>query len=176
MIGQEPTLIDIIPGARGAVNYILKQVAELQRVPSRLSVIERQSYAVKQNAEARGDYSASADAGALLSAVQDIRARYGQVSGQLADVMDQLRASGYLSGAFETVTSAIFLAAQVALVLKGTQETERASTTLATKVLGADQASSFNVLGGNFTKYLLYGGIFYLGWLALRRGRGTRKW
>ena len=49
--GQAPSLLDLIPGARAGVNYLLGAVADFQRLPLRLNAAQTNVIAAKRAAE-----------------------------------------------------------------------------------------------------------------------------
>ena len=176
MATGQVALIDAIPGGRDAVNYLFKMVADFQRVPQRLQVVAQQAQVTKQAADAKQDGGSSAEAAGVLDIVERLRAQHDAAAVDLADVMTQLQQSGLLYGMFDTIYAAVTLAAKVQLVLAGTGQVEQASQQVATKVLGAAGAMQFGSQGITFGKAVIGGILLFIGFKALRRARGTRKW
>lgn len=175
MIGQAtPSALDLIPGARAAVNYIMSQVSAFQRVPGRLNTAVQQLVTIKRDAETKGNMGASAQAAMALQAALNLQSQYNTASSAVADAMDQLRNSGLLSGPLDVAAAVLKAAGQLSVQLKGTQQVEDS-----VKALSAGKQISLGTQGAatpDFIKYAAIGGILYFAFWAVVKGkaRGTR--
>lgn len=182
MLAQvQPGILDMIPGARNAVSYLLGKVADFQRVPQRLTVAQTNLINVKRVAEAKGKLGYATEAALAIQQVMKLQSDHARASGSVANALDQLRASGLLAGPVEVASSVIDAAAKVTAILRGTGDVERTATTVALKVMSQEeQAQLQQPTGGlsSMVKYLIYGGLAYLGFYFLVKGkaRGTRSW
>lgn len=182
MLAQaQPSTLDLIPGARSAINYLMSKVADFQRVPQRLSSAQTNLINIKRAAEAKGKIGYATEAAFAIQQVMSLQSQHQNASGSVANAIDQLRTSGLLSGPVEVAVSVIDAAGKVTSILSGTDSVERTARSLSTKVLSPEQQAALQTPTGGATpmlKYLLYGGILYAGFYFLVKGkaRGTRSW
>lgn len=165
--------LDAIPGARAALDYVVKQVAAFQRIPGRLQVAKANLVNIKRTAESKGMASVATEAAIAITASDTLQSDFNQASVKVGQVLEELRSAGMLSGTLDTIGNVIDAATQVQGLLNATDDLERtvANTGSQAGVAPSTQGS----YGAGFAKYLLYGGIAYLGFWALRKGKGTRK-
>jgi hypothetical protein len=174
----QPSTLDLIPGARNAVNYLMSKVADFQRVPQRLSVAQTNLINVKRVAESKNQIGYATEAALALQNVFNLQGEYTKASVSVGNAMDQLRTSGLLSGPLEVAGAVIDASSRVTAILGGTANVERSVTSISAKVMSPEeQARLTQPAGGKVTmmQYLLYGGLFYVGLWALRKSGGTRK-
>lgn len=178
MMGQtQPSVLDLVPGARNAVNYLLGKVADFQRVPQRLSVAQTNLVNIKRVAESKNRFGPATEAALAIQTVANLQLQHQQASGSVANALDQLRNSGLLAGPIDVAVSVVDAAGRVTSILKGTESVEASVRSISNKVMTTEEQATAQTAsaGGGFTKYLLYGGLAYIGLLALRKSRGTRR-
>lgn len=179
MLAQaQPSTLDLIPGARNAVNYLLGKVAEFQRVPQRLSVAQTNLVNAKRAAEAKNKIGYAMEAAVAIQTVMKLQSDHQRASGSVADALDQLRTSGLLSGPIDVAVAVIDASAKVTSILSGTASVEKQASSIAAKVMSPEEyAATQTTTGGRpMLQYLLWGGLAYIGFWALRRAGGTRRW
>jgi hypothetical protein len=179
MLAQaQPSTLDLIPGARNAVNFLLSKVAEFQRVPQRLAAVQTNLINIKRVAESRGKIGYATEAAYAISSVMNLQTQHQKASGSVANALDQLRTSGLLNGVVDVAVSVIDAASKVTSILSGTASMEKMATSLASKVMSQEEQAALTKPGGSspMLTYLLYGGLLYVGLWALRKSGGTRKW
>ena len=177
MLAQaQPGLLDTIPGARNAVNYLLGKVADFQRVPQRLTAAQTNLVNIKRVAESKNRIGNATEAAFAIQEVMAIQADHQKASVSVANALDQLRTSGLLSGPLDAAAAAIDAGAKVTSILTRTSNVEKTANSLSTRVLSPEeQAATQTSTTSALTKYLLWGGLFYAGLWALRKSGGTRK-
>lgn len=161
---QGPGLLDTIPGARAGVSFLLGKVSEFQRLPLRINEVEKNAVLAKRAAESRQDWGRAARMAVTIQAIAQLRERQQQVGGHLADVLDQLRQSGF----GQTMTLALGLsvakvASEVQDVLSDVSDVER-------DVGGGPSALPH--MAKSLWTYALLGTVAYAGIAVLRRKRG----
>lgn len=182
MLAQaQPSYLDMIPGARNAVNYLLSKVADFQRVPQRLTVAQTNLVNIKRVAEAKGKIGYATEAALGIQQVMKLQSDHQRASGAVANALDQLRTSGLLAGPVEVAAAVLDAAAKVTSILSGTDSVERLATSIQSKVMSPEEYAATQQVGvakSPMVKYLLYGGLAYLGFYFLVKGkaRGTRSW
>lgn len=179
-LGQpQPSTLDLIPGARNAVNYLMGKVADFQRVPQRLSVAQTNLINIKRVAETKNQIGYATEAALALQNVFNLQSDYTKASVAVGNAMDQLRTSGLLSGPIEVAGAVLDAASRVTSILAGTGNVEKSITSISAKVMSPEERAALTqpAGGGKITmmQYLLYGGLFYVGLWALRKSGGTRK-
>ncbi len=181
MLAQvQPGVMDLIPGARNAVNYLMSKVADFQRVPQRLSTAQTNLINVKRVAEAKGKIGYATEAALAMQNVMNLQSQHQRASGSVANALDQLRTSGLLSGPIELAASVIDAAAKVTAILRGTDSVEAVVRSVSSKVMSPEEQAALQkpAGGGHMLTYLLYGSLIYAGFYFLVKGkaRGTRSW
>lgn len=174
MLAQaDVSLLDLIPGARSAVNYVISKVAEFQRVPQRLAAVQVNLVNAKRAAEAKGNMGLASEAAFALQTAIGFQNSYPKVAGLVGNAMDQLRQAGMLAGTLDVAGAVLDAASKVAAMLNGTKALESSAVNITNKAQVPMVAPD---TGGGVSKYLLFGGLLYIGLWALRKGRGTRRW
>ena len=179
MFGQaQPSTLDLIPGARNAVNYLMGKVADFQRVPQRLSAAQTNLINIKRTAEAKNQIGYAAEAALALQNVFNLQGDYSKASVSVGNALDQLRTSGLLSGTLEVAGAVLDAASKVTAILGGTANVEKSASSIASKVMTPGEQAQLTTPsgGGHMMQYLLWGGLLYVGLWALRKSGGTRKW
>lgn len=142
MLGQSTDLLTV-PGAKPAIDYLVNQVAKFQLVPARIARVQDGATQAKATADATGDTTGSTHAALTLGAAQQLLAQYTTVAANLSDVLQQLRASGALSGPVDLALAAINVSAQMTAIFSATDLLESGSgttwtpPTLVTKALAS---------------------------------------
>lgn len=139
MATAQVSWLDLIPGARQGVTYLMGQVAAFQRLPARFTNIETAAVAAKRAAESRGDLTSATDLALSLQAVSTIRDQFGQTLGKLADVLDGLRTSGFGLTPVELAQNAATVAAEMAAEFAATDQAQGAVYATAQNVMTPDE-------------------------------------
>jgi hypothetical protein len=171
---QAPTLLDLIPGGRQAVSFLLGKIADFQRVPARLAAAQTTLLSVKRAADQRGQLGPSTQAAALLGLVQQTQANFVKTAAQVGTVLDALRQTGLMQTPVDLALSAVSVAGDVAAILGATEDIERQTQALAS---GQGITPTPGVTGKivSWGKYLLIGGAIYAGLWAVSRGGGRMR-
>jgi len=177
MLGQGATLLDQIPGGTQAVRALLGQVAQFQRVPSRLTAAITQAVATKRAAEARNDLGTATNLALVIQSVMSLQDQYPRTSAKVADVLEGLRQLGFASATLDLAVSAAQVAGEVAAILQGTSAAEAAVGQAAGRVLTPEEIAALKSGGapttlatvGGYAKLAGLAVLGYLGLLALRR-------
>lgn len=179
MLAQaQPSLLDMIPGARSAIDYLISKVADFQRVPSRLAALQTNFVNVKRVAESKGKLGYATEAALAIQSVMNMQTQHQKASVSVGNALDQLRSSGLLAGTVDVAIAVADASAKVATLLNGTSGLEKQLDSLRGKVMSQEEqsATASGSAKVSVAKYLLYGGGIYLALKALKRGRGTLKW
>lgn len=179
MLGQGATLLDQIPGATQAVRALLGQIAQFQRVPSRLTAAMSQAVAAKRAAETRGDIGTATNLALVIQSLMSLQDQYPRTSTKVADVVEGLRQLGFAAAPFDLAVSAVQVAGEVAAILQGTQAAEAAIGQAARRVLTPEEIAQLKAGGAatplaTVTGYAKLAGLAmlgYLGFVALRPKR-----
>lgn len=174
---QDTSILDI-PGAKDAINFITQQVAAFQRVPSRIANVIGTMTNAKRLAETKGLNDAATRAAMVIDQAQNLQGDFGGTSSAVANLLDELRTSGMLSGTLDTIYNAIGTAASMAQVLNGVDNLEQLSSQVVDTTMTAQEKAKYASAGAgssSLIKYLLLGGAAYAVIWALRRGGGTRR-
>lgn len=134
MLGQA-TWLDLIPGARQGVSYLMGQVANFQRIPARLTQIETAAVVAKRAAEGRGNLGAATQLALLMQGVGSLRTQAGNISGSLADVLEGVRTAGLGLTPVELGLMAAKVATQMAALFQGTDALQASVYAVAAKVM-----------------------------------------
>lgn len=134
MLGQA-TWLDLIPGARQGVSYLLGQVANFQRLPTRFTQIETAAVAAKRAAESRGNIGAATQLALVLQGVGSLRDAHGRTSVALADVLEGVRTAGLGLTPVELGLLAAKVATDMAGLFKGTDALQASVYNVAAKVM-----------------------------------------
>lgn len=162
--------LDSIPGARSAFNYVLGQVANFQAVPSRLQNV---SLWLNKIVTTTGG-PAAAQGQALQATMQQVSGQYAETAAKLSDLLPQLQGAGLLGLDLGMIGNMLDVAAGIESTLAATQEVEEETASLAqSSGVGTFTAGAGGISWG---KYLLYGGLFYLGLLGIKKAKGTRRY
>jgi hypothetical protein len=157
----------------------MAQVANFQRVPSRLQAAQTALVNAKRAAETKGKIGYATEAALAIQNTMTLQAEHAKASVSVATAMDQLRTSGLLAGPVDVVAAVLDAATRVTSILKSTDSVEAKARDLTSKVMSPEEqaATGQSGTGGYVLKYLLYGGLFYLGLYAFRKSRGgTKSW
>lgn len=183
MLGQA-TWLDLIPGARQGVSYLLGQVAVFQRIPSRLTQIETAAIAAKRAAEARQKFGPATALALALQVIGRLRTQQVATSSRLADVLEGLRTSGLALTQVELGVLAARVATEVAAIINGTKAVENTVYNEASKVMSPSEVTALKLMPGPagttpavspFVKYALFGGLLYGAVLIAGRTRTSGK-
>jgi hypothetical protein len=169
MLGQA-TWLDMIPGARQGVSYLLGQVAVFQRIPSRLTQIETAAIAAKRAAEARQKFGNATALALAIQAIGKLRSQQIATASRLADVLEGLRTSGLALTQVELGVMAARVATEVAAIINGTKAVEGTVYNEAAKVMSPSEVTALKLMAPTgsatpavspFVKYALFGGLLY---------------
>lgn len=185
MLGQA-TWLDMIPGARQGVSYLLGQVAVFQRIPSKLTQIETAAIAAKRAAEARQRLGNATALALAIQVVGKLRSQQIATASRLADVLEGLRTSGLALTQVELGVMAARVATEVAAIINGTKAVENTVYREAEKVMSTSEVAALKLMPGGatapavspFVKYALFGGLLYGAVLIAGRKRksgGARR-
>jgi len=183
MLGQQATWLDLIPGARQGVSYLMGQVANFQRLPARFTQVETAAIAAKRVAETRGNLGAATKLALALQANTKLREQWTSTSGRLADVLEGLRTTGLAATPVELGVLAARTATEVGALLNGAKIVEGQVYSAASSVMSPSEVAALKVAapaGGvqptsSFTKYAIFGGLLYAGVLLAGKKRRTSK-
>ncbi len=176
-LGQA-TWLDLIPGARQGVSYLMGQVAKFERLPSRFTQLETTAIAVKRQAEGRGRLGEATALALALQGVGKLRDQQQRTAGKLADVLEGLRTAGIAATPVELGLLAARVATEMAALFNGTDGVERAIYAAARRVMSPSEVDQLKGGGGGggsatfaspFMKYALFGGLLYGAILIARR-------
>ncbi len=180
MLGQA-TWLDLIPGARAGVSYLMGQVANFQRLPARFTQIEAAAIASKRAAEARGNLAAATQLALALQGVMKLRDQQIRTSGRLADVLEGLRTAGLAMTPVELGVLAARVATEMTALFNGAKALEGSVYGAAAKVMSPAEVQALKLAapaGGigtaitsPFVKYALFGGLLYGAVLVMGRKR-----
>ena len=178
MLAQAPSTLDLIPGARSAVNYLMGKVADFQRVPQRLSTAQANLINAKRAAESKGKIGYATEAALAIQQVMNLQTEHQKASVSVGNALDQLRTSGLLAGPLDVAAAVIDAGAKVASILRGTDSVEASARSLSSKVLTPGEQVAIQTGGSPMLQYLLYGGIIYAAFYFLVKGKakGMRSW
>lgn len=170
-------------------NFLLKQAADWARIPTRLQRIGAARDLVAQAAQQQNKPAVAARMAALGSALAQLQTTYNNASGQVADVMDQIRAVP--PGSVPPVSlaaPAAQAAAVVAAVTKACTTLEGQIASAASQVLTPAQLAQLKAGGlsmpaymgvqvGTLVKYAIIAIPLYLVLKGRRsRGGGSMSW
>lgn len=185
MLGQQATWLDLIPGARQGVSYLMGQVANFQRLPSRFTQIETAAIAAKRVAETRGSLGAATKLALAMQANSKLREQWTGTSGRLADVLEGLRTTGLAATPVELGVLAARVATEVGALLNGAKIVEGQVYSAASSVMSPSEVAALKVaapgggtsIGGasSFAKYAIFGGLLYVGVMLAGKKRRTSK-
>jgi hypothetical protein len=184
MPAGQASLLDQIPGASQGVAYLMGQVAQFQRVPMRLTAAETNAVAVKRAAESRGNLGAATNLALAIQSIMGLQDQFNQTSAKLADVLEGLRTAGFAMTPIDLATTAVTTAGEVAAILAGTAQAERAVYQAAGQVLTADELArlkaavptagagpSVLTIAGGYAKLAGLGLLGVLAFVAFRKRR-----
>lgn len=187
MIGQTVSYLDLIPGARAGVSYLMGQVAQFQRLPSRFTQAEVAAVAVKRAAEARGNLGVATQMALILQGIASLRTSQGRTQVKLADVLEGLRTAGLGITPVELGVLATTTAAEMASQFKGVAALESSVYSAASKVMSAAEVAALKLAApsggsdalttlGNYGKYAALIAVGYaVILLAKKKRRGPRR-
>lgn len=161
--------LDSIPGARSAMNYVLGQVANFQAVPSRLQNV---GLWLNKIVTTTGG-PAAAQAQALQATMQEVSGQYATTAAKVSDLLPQLQGAGLLGLDLGMIGNLLDVAAGIGSTLAATQGVEEGTASLAQQ----SGVGTFTPGAGGISvgKYLVYGGLFYVGLWALKKAKGSRR-
>lgn len=162
--------LQAIPGAQSALNYVLGQVAAFQSIPSRLQIVNL--WLNKIQATVGGP--AIPQAQALQQTMQAVQSDYAANAAALGTLLPQLQGAGLLGLDLGMIGNMISLAAAIENSLAAVGELESETSSLA-QSSGVGNPGIGSSMSG-FGKYLLYGGLVYLGFWAVRHAKGSRRY
>ena len=182
MLGQA-TYLDLIPGARAGVSYLMGQVANFQRLPSRFTQIETAAIATKRAAESRSNLVVATQLALALQGVAKLREQWSRTSSRLADVLEGLRTAGLGLTPIELGTLAARVAAEMTGLFKGADGLQSSVYSAASKVMSASEIAAMKLAAPAgaaqpmtpFLKYALFGGLLYGAVLVMGKGKRGRR-
>lgn len=141
MATAQVSWLDVIPGARQGVSYLLGQVAKFQRLPVRFQAIETTAITAKRQAEQRGKLAEATQLALALQGLATMREKHQRTSVRLADVIEGLRTAGLGITPVELGLLAASVATEVAAIFTGTDGVEATVLGAARKVLSPEEVA-----------------------------------
>ena len=166
-MNSQATWLDLIPGARAGVSYLMGQVAKFQRLPARYQAIETAAITAKRKAEERGKAVAATRLALAMQGLAKLREQQIRTGTRLAEVLEGLRTAGLGITPTALAVLAAKTAAEVSALFKGTDTIEGAVYNDARQVLTTEELQALRVSAQEGAVPVGIGGIGKTGAIVL---------